>query len=167
MDAYLPVMLENGVAFKKKLKTKPIIISNSCLNAERKDKKTQSYSDVPKNLKSLPKGLDPSMVAKLFFNLGTVEKNHAVWVDLLCDDLFDSKEKKELVERANDWWKRLSTNNVKYYFLRENTDRAKDDEKYFYFQREQDPKDTNQYTPILISVVLEKDGEWKVYSTMI
>ena len=96
------VMLENGVAFKKKLKTKPIIISNSCLNAERKDKKTQSYSDVPKNLKSLPKGLDPSMVAKLFFNFGTVEKNHAVWVDLLCDDLFDSKEKKELVERAND-----------------------------------------------------------------
>ena len=59
-------------------------------------------------------------------------------------------------------WKRLSTNNVKYYFLRENTDRAKDDEKYFYFQREQDPKDTNQYTPILNICCFRK--RWRMES---
>jgi hypothetical protein len=42
-------------------------------------KEADQFSDVPKNLKAIPKGLEPLKVAKLYLYLGSVEINQDLW----------------------------------------------------------------------------------------
>ncbi len=148
------ILIENG---------KAKLVGKELVDAEMKNKEQKSSKGIPQNLKSIPKGLDPLTVAKLYFHIGSIEKNYKVWLDLLSDELFSS-DRKYTKSQVDSWWKTFSSSNNKtYFYVREDKDKSTKDKRRYYFQRVVDRK--NERDPFPITVILEK-GEWKVLSTL-
>lgn len=121
-------------------------------------KEKDANEGLPKNLKSIPKGLDPVTVAKLFFYIGSVEKNDQVWVQLLSKEALNSDG--SMRGRAKSWWRSLSTKNRQYFFVRENPDRVSGaDKKCYMFQIKQEGENLGTAKPCIL---IQENGEWKI-----
>ncbi len=131
-------------------------VSEDLIDQAMDNKAAAGLGDVPKNLQSIPSGLDARTVADLYFQIGSVEKNKDVWLQLLgSDNFYGSKPER----RVDSWWRTLETNNRTFFFVRIAED-STTRKKYFYQIRD---NGNDLGSPKPITIILE-DGEWKVKS---
>lgn len=137
---------------------KVTLVGEDLIDQELAKKEKESSGDIPKNLKSIPKGLDPLMIAKLFFHISSIEKNENVWDQLLSSECFYNGQ---ATGKVTSWWRNLTTKNRTYFYVREDKDRSTNDTKVYYFQIKENGE--NVSTPKPTTIIKEK-GEWKVDS---
>ncbi len=111
-----------------------------------------SEANIPQNIQSIPKGLDPLTTARWFFHIGSVQKNRELWQKLLTKDDW-SKAKMDSI------WSLLAEKERSYYFV--NIGEDEPERKKYFFQRQVDGNDFGNPGPI---VVIREDGEWRVFS---
>ncbi|MCG8333536.1 MAG: hypothetical protein MJE63_03405 [Proteobacteria bacterium] len=138
------------------------LIGQDILDKAMAEREKSSKDGIPKNLTSVPSGLDAETVAKLFFYVSSVEKNQEVWKDLLVPYALGNN--KSLKGRSKSWWRNLTTKNREYFFVRENPGRVrKPGEKCFMFQIKANGKNIGTAKPTMLTQV---NGEWKVRSAV-
>jgi uncharacterized protein (DUF2164 family) len=136
------------------------LVGEDLFNKFLTGQEADAYKGLPKNLNSIPKGLDPATVAKLFFYIGSVEKNDQTWIQLLSKDALNNDG--SMAGRAKSWWRSLSTKNREYFFVRENPNRVSGDNKKCYmFQIKQKGKNLGSAKPCIL---IRENGEWKIKS---
>lgn len=134
------------------------LIGEELIQKELDAKAVDPYKDIPKNLKSVPKGVDPLMIAKLFYYVGSVEKNKDVWLQLIHRKRFSAGRPETSV---SIYWDTLTDKDRVYFFVREDAGRAAADTRKYYFQRQEHGK--NLGSPVPITIMLD-NGEWRVMS---
>jgi hypothetical protein len=132
------------------------LIGEDLIQKELDAKAVDPYKDVPRGLKTVPRGLDPLMIARLFYYVGSVEKNREVWLQLIHAKRFYAGRPETSVEI---YWENLTGKDRIYYFVRERADSATEDTRVYYFQRQENGR--NLGSPVQINIVLDK-GEWRV-----
>jgi hypothetical protein len=131
-------------------------VAEELLDQYMDEKAAAGLGDVPKNLSSIPDGLDPRTVADLYFQVSSAENNKDVWLQLLNSDNFYGGKPER---RVDTYWNNLTKEGRSFFFVRIATDEATT-KKYFYQIRE---NGVDVGSPKPLTVVLE-NGEWKVKS---
>lgn len=126
-------------------------VAEDLLNKYVEEKASAGAGDIPRNLTSIPSGLDPRTVADLYWYLAAEENNRDVW-----DELISAKASSSAVRT---YWKGLTKPGRTFFFVRVATD-SPDKKKYFYQIRE---NGNDVGSPKPISLIME-NGEWRVNS---
>ncbi|MCP3924361.1 MAG: hypothetical protein GY714_17435 [Desulfobacterales bacterium] len=133
---------------------KVTLVGEEIMNAELAKKEKDAYSGIPKKLTSIPDGLDPLTVAKLFFYVGSVEKNKPVWSQLLAE--------RSQGASSRSWWRIFNKYEREYFFVRENPKRAnKPGAKCYMFQIKSKGKNMGTAKPCIL---VKEAGQWKIRS---
>lgn len=112
-----------------------------------------SETELLSNYRSIPAGLDPLTISRLFYHIGAVKKDQELWRQLLTNDWSEAA--------INSTWRMLAKTDTKeewsYYYL--NTAVDEPNEKKYFFQRHCNGIDNGTPRPIW---VVKQNGEWRV-----
>ncbi len=122
---------------------------------QQKEDKLYQFSDMELlgNNRSIPAGLDPLTVSRLYYYIGTIKKDQELWKQLLTDDWSEAAIRSTWrllakTEQEEEW---------SYYYL--NTAEDEPNEKKYFFQRQLNGIDNGTPRPIR---VVKQNGEWRV-----
>lgn len=131
-------------------------VSEDLIDQIMEQKAEAGLGDVPKNLQSIPTGLDARTIADLYFQIGSVERNEDVWMELLgSDNFYNGKPER----RVSSWWDSLGKENRTFFFVRVATDT--DTHKKYFYQIRDNGNDVGSPKPVNLDL---ENGEWKVRS---